>query len=399
MGVADGLCCRGEEATAMTSVPLRPTALEIDLDAAAHNIRAVRELVRTERKIFAVVKADGYGYGAAEMGAVFVRHGADWLAVADPVEGIRLRERGIAAPILVYPSSLPDAAGETLAHGLVPTLVDLESARACSAAATGPCEVFVKIDVGLERLGVPAEQAVKSILAMLELRHLRLGGLCAHPHAEVGSDPAYADWQLGRFTAVVDELEARGVRVPVRLFAASPFVLRFPHTYLNAVDPGRMLYGITFPGETPPVPLRPALHALTTRVIALKELSPRERFAELAPFPVTAPLRLGVVPMGSADGLRWLHAGRVLVRGRAVPLIGSPSLEHTRIDLTSVPDAAVGDAVVIIGRQGDLEISPAEVAARHGLGLHHVATTVGPRVARVYLSGGAPGAAARSPRG
>ena len=369
----------------MSTGPLRPTTLEIDLDAAAGNLRAVRGLVGPERKIFAVIKADGYGYGAAEMGAVFARNGADYLAVADVTEGIRLRERGIAAPILVYPNSLPAAAAATLAHRLVPTLVDLEAARACSEAATGPCEVFVKIDVGLERLGVPAEQAVKVILSMLELRHLRLGGLCAHPHAEVGGDPAYADWQLGRFTGVVDELEARGVRVPVRLLAASPFVLRFPHTYLNAVDPGRMLYGITFPGETPPVPLRPALRALTTRVIALKELAPRERFAELAPFPVTAPLRLGVIPMGSADGLRWLHAGRMLVRGRAVPLIGSPSLEHTRLDLTSVPDAAVGDEVVIIGRQGDLEISPAEVAARHGLGLHHVATTVGPRVARVYL--------------
>ena len=378
----------------MSTGPLRPTTLEIDLDAVAENLRAVRGLVGLERKIFAVVKADGYGYGAAEMGAVFARNGADYLAVADVTEGIRLRQRGIATPILVYPNSLPSAAAETLGHGLIPTLVDLDAARAYSEAATGPREVFVKIDVGLERLGVPAEQAVKLIVAMLELRHLRLGGLCAHPHAEVGGDPAYADWQLGRFTGVVDELEARGVRVPVRLLAASPFVLRFPHTYLNAVDPGRMLYGITFPGETPPVPLRPALRALTTRVIALKELAPRERFAELAPFPVTAPLRLGVIPMGSADGLRWLHAGRVLVRGRAVPLIGSPSLEHTRIDLTSVPDAAVGDEVVIIGRQGDLEITPAEVASRHGMGLHHVATTVGPRVARVYFSDGTSGAGA-----
>ena len=114
-----------------------------------------------------------------------------------------------------------------------------------------------------------------------------------------------------------------------------------------------------------------------------------ERFAERAPFPVAAPMRLGVVPMGSADGLRWLHAGRVLVRGRVAPIVGSPSLEHTRIDLTGVPGARVGDEVVIIGRQGDLEISPAEVASRNGLGLHHVATTVGPRVARVYYSGGA----------
>ena len=366
------------------SAPLRPTTLEVDLDAAAHNLRAVRQLVGPGRRIFAVVKADGYGFGAAEMGAVFARSGADWLAVADLSEGVRLRERGVTVPILVYPNSLPGAAADTLAHHLVPTLVDLESARAYSQAASGPCEIFVKVDVGLERLGVPAEQAVKTILAMLELPRLALGGLCAHPHAEPDGDPAYADWQAGRFTAVVDELQARGIRVPVRLLAASPFVLRFPHTYLNAVDPGRMLYGITFPGETPPVPLRSALRALATRVIAVKELAPRERFAEQAPFPVTAPMRLGVIPMGTADGLRWLHAGRVLVRGRAVPLLGTPSLEHTRIDLTAVANATVGDEVVIIGRQGDLEITPAEVAARHGIGLHHVATTVGPRVTRVY---------------
>src|SRR5438128_7755766 len=369
----------------MTTVPLRPTTLEIDLDAAANNLSAVRRLVGPERKLFAVIKADGYGFGAAEMGAVFAKNGADYLAVADLGEGIRLRQRGITAPILVYPNSLPTAAADTLAHGLVPTLVDLDSARAYSEAATGPCDIFVKVDVGLERLGVPAEQAVKTIRAMLDLPRLRLGGICAHPHADVGDDTSYADWQLARFTGVVDELEAQGVRVPVRLFAATPFVLRFPHTYLNAVDPGRMLYGIIMPDETPPVPLRPALRALKTHVVALKELTPRERFAERAPFPVTAPMRLGVVPIGSADGMLWLHARRVLVRGHVAPIIGSPSLEHTRIDLTGIPDAAVGDEVVIIGRQGELEITAAEVASHHHLGLHHVATTVGPRVPRVYL--------------
>ncbi len=370
----------------MTTSPLRPNTLQIDLDAAAQNVRAVRQLIGPDRKLFAVVKADGYGYGATEMGTVFLRHGADYLAVADLAEGVRLREHGITAPILVYPNSLPERAADTLAHNLTPTLVDLEAAQAYSRAASGPCEIFVKIDIGLERLGVPAEQAAKIILAMLELPHLRLGGICAHPHSEVGSDPAYADWQLGRFTAVVDELEARGVRVPVRLSAATPWVLRFPHTYLNAVDPGRMLYGMVFPGETPPVPLRSTFRAFTTRVIALKELTPRELFADEAPFPVGAPMRLGVIPVGSADGLKWLHAGRVLVRGQAAPIIASPSLEHTRIDLTAVSDARVGDEVVIIGRQGDLEITQAEVASRHGLGLHHIATTVGPRVARVYLS-------------
>ena len=364
--------------------PARPTTFEIDLDAAASNVRVVRQMVGPQRKIYAVIKADGYGHGAAEMGAAFLAHGADALGVADLGEGIRLRGRGITAPILVYPNSLPEAAPEALAHGLTPTVVDLDGARAYAEAAREPCDVFVKIDVGLERLGVAPEGAVKLVTAMLELPHLRLAGLCAHPHAPDGGDPAYAEWQLGRFTAVVDELEARGVRVPIRLLAASPFVLRFPQTYLNAVDPGRMLYGMTFPGETAPASLRSTFHALATRVIALKEITPRERFAELAPFPVTAPMRLGIIPMGLADGLLWLHADRVLVRGRPAPIVATPSLEHTRIDLTAIPDARVGDEVVIIGRQGEAEITPAEVARRRNIGLHQVATTIGPRVTRVY---------------
>jgi len=362
----------------------RPTALEVDLDAAAGNVRAVRRMVGPERTIYAVVKADAYGHGAAEMGATFLANGADALGVADLGEGIRLRERGITAPILVYPNALPEAASDTLTHGLTPALVDLDSAQAYSRAAKEPRAVFVKVDVGLERLGVPAEQAVKLVTAMLELPNLRLGGLCGHPHVPGGDDAAYAEWQLGRFTAVIDELEARGVRVPVRLLAASPFVLRFPHTYLNAVDPGRMLYGIAYASEKPPADLRPTLRALTSRLITVKELTPRERFAELAPFPVTGPMRLGVIPMGSADGLLWLNAGHVLVRGQKAPILVGPNLEHTRIDLTGVPDARVGDEVVIIGRQGDAEITLEDVARRHGIGLHHVATTVGPRVARVY---------------
>src|SRR5438128_9863018 len=209
------------------SRPPRPTTLEIDLDAAAANVRAVRQMVGPGRKIFAVVKAHGSGHGAAELGAAFVANGADALAVADLGEGIRLRRRGIVTPILVYPNSLPEAAPDAVAHALIPTLVDLDGARAYAEAATGPCDVFVKIDVGLERLGVPAEQAVKTVAAMMELPRLRLVGLCAHPHAADGA-AAYAEWQLGRFTAVVDELEAGGIPVPIRLLAASPFVLRFP---------------------------------------------------------------------------------------------------------------------------------------------------------------------------
>jgi alanine racemase len=370
---------------------LRPSWLEVDLDAARANLAHVRGLVGPQRTLFAVVKADGYGFGAEAMGRAFLEAGADALAVADGGEGVRLRDRGITAPILVYPSGLPEAMAELVARGLTPTVTDLDGARAVAAAALPAGQgAFVKVDVGLERLGVPAESAVKLIRAMLEIPRFRLAGVCAHPHAHAGADDerGYVDWQLGRFTAVLDELDALGVDVPVRLMASTPLVLRYPHTYLNAVDPGRMLYGIALEGDGPRgTALRPVFRALKSRLVEVKAIQPRDRFAEQAPFPVLAPMRLGVIPLGAADGLGQLHAGRVLVRGRSAAVLGSPSLEHTRIDLSLVPEARIGDEVVVIGRQGEAEIRPGEVAAKQRVPQHQLAPLVGPRVERVGLSG------------
>jgi alanine racemase len=151
-----------------------------------------------------------------------------------------------------------------------------------------------------------------------------------------------------------------------------------------------MLYGCSPQDLAEPVGLRPAFRALKTRLIEAKDLTPRERFAEAAPFPIRRPMRLGVIPIGTGDGFHRLHAGRVLVRGRSVPILARPSLEHTRIDLTTVPDAAVGDEVVLIGRQGAAEIDVEEVARRHGADPFALALGIGPRVARVYLRGGVP---------
>jgi alanine racemase len=133
----------------------------------------------------------------------------------------------------------------------------------------------------------------------------------------------------------------------------------------------------------------PCFQALKSRLIEVKELTPRERFGAAAPIPIAASMRLGVIPVGMGDGFHRLNAGSVLVRGRRVPILARPSLEHARLDLTTVPKAVVGDEVVLIGRQGTAEITPDEVAERHGfepLGLG-LALGVGPRVARVYIGG------------
>jgi len=187
---------------------------------------------------------------------------------------------------------------------------------------------------------------------------------------------------------MTDGLAAAGIDVPVKLAASSPLVMQHRQTYLTAVDPGSMLYGVPQSFTRPSaVPLSPAFRALKACLITVKDVLPRERFAGEAPFPVTQPMRLGIIPLGMADGLGMLHDGRVLVRGRAVPILSGPSLEHTRVDLSTVPDARVGDEVVVIGRQGDAEITLASVAARHELTPHGVALAVRDRVARVYLRG------------
>jgi alanine racemase len=162
-----------------------------------------------------------------------------------------------------------------------------------------------------------------------------------------------------------------------------------PETYLNAVDPGKMLYGPSRGAPRADAQLRPAFIALKTRLITVKDLTPRELFAAEAPFPITAGLRLGVIPIGAADGMLELHAGRVLVRGHEAPILAGPSLEHTRVDLTAIPDAAIGDEVVIIGRQGDRSITVDEIAELHRRAAMNVPMAVGPRITRVYMAGGA----------
>ena len=308
-----------------------------------------------------------------------------------PISPTRCGRAGRASslPILVFPNSLPGAAAHVIAHRLIPTITDLDEARAYAAAAREPLSVFVKVDAGLERLGVPAEQAVKVITAIAELPGLRLGGVCTHLHP-AGADSAYINWQFGRFTSVLDGLAAAGVEVPVKLAASSPLVMQHRHTYLNAVDPGSMLYGLPsrFTARRRRCRSCPSSARSRPASSTVKDLLPRERFAAEAPFPVPTPMRLGIIPLGTADGMATLHDGRVLVRGRAVPILSGPSLEHTRVDLTAVPEARVGDEVVVIGRQGEAEITQAEVAARHGLAPHGVALGVRERVARVYLSGG-----------
>jgi alanine racemase len=367
----------------------RPNLFEIDLGAIADLTRRVRSHVGKDVTIFAALKCNAYGFGLVPVARTVLSAGADALSMVDPANAIELRRSGVTAPILVYPGSLPTRQGVTDAevYDFVPTLVDLDSASIYSRYANRPLRVAIKVDIGQERLGFPAEAAADAIETMARMPNLEIHIVNSHPNVPSPPSLDYLDWQLGRFEAMCRQLEAKGIVIPLRMIASSKILSLTRRAMLNAVDPGQMFFGpLLAEGDVPWPTERQAFRKLTSRLIHVRELDRRE-FLGQSPFPTRPGMRIGVMPIGSADGMAQLHCGEVLVRGRRVKLLGNPSLEHTRLDLSDIPDARIGDEVVIIGEQETDRITPSDVVAhqRHSR-IADLAIAIRPGIPRRYLT-------------
>ena len=350
-----------------------PNTLEVDLDAIANNVREVRRVIGPGPRMFAVLKGNALGFGAVEVARTALANGADSLSLVHVREAVRLREAGITAPILLYGGSLGDPAAVDLVerHDLTAAVVDLESARLHSESARKLVRIFVKVDAGLERLGVRAEDAVGVIQEISRLPRISLDGVFTHLQVDglYPSEPLDKDtpmspalsWQFSRFQSLLNDLDRAGVRLPVAMAASSPVVRVSPDMHLTGVDTGRLIYGLI--PEVPPVvemDLRPAFRKLTSRLIQVKNVT-RSAFVAEAGFAIRPDMRIGIIPMGLADGLDLLTCGEVLIRGIRARVIGT-FYEHARLDVTDVPDARAGDEVVVIGEQLGAKITLQEVA-------------------------------------
>ena len=367
----------------------RPNRFEVDLDAIGHNVREVRRLVGDSTKISAALKGNGYGFGLGPVAKTVVSSGVDMISLVDLSEAVSLRELGIDIPILLYPGNSleADTVAAIEANDLMPTIYDFESARIYSAHARHTIRVLVKLDVGLERFGITVPRAVDVIKRVGDLPNLAIQGVYAHVDVpdRPGAD-AYIDWQFACYSRVCNALESAGVPIAIKMVASSAVLEYSPAMTLSAVDPGHMLFGLSPPSpRAVEVSLRPAFHALKSRLIHTRTVE-RSEFVDMAPFPIREGMRFGVIPIGLRDGMASINAGRVLVRGVSVPILGSLSLEHTRVDLTEAPSAQVGDEVVLIGAQGDSVIEVEEVNTRQGFGVKaELAIAVRESVARVYV--------------
>jgi alanine racemase len=362
----------------------RPNVLEVDLAAIASNVAILRELVGPGVTIFGAVKANGYGFGLPGVALAMLEGGVDAFAMADPGDAIRIRQAGIDVPLLLYGGVLPEleVAAVLAEYDLTCTVGDIEAARAWSQHGVG-VKCFLKLDVGLERVGVPAERARPFVEAAHRLSGLQIEGIYTHLHG--GDEPGYLGWQLDRFDSALADIEHAGIDLPLRLAESSVTLGLEGRARCNAVDPGHLLYGFVPVGRPAgPSGIRPAFVSLKTRVIQVKEVE-RPASWSTSPVPPRPGLRIAVIPLGRADGLSMLQRGEVLVRGQRVPIVGRLSLEHTRLDVTDLPACKAGDEVVVIGSQGSEVITPAEVAAHHGLDGVGLTLEARQSVRRVYL--------------
>ena len=384
----------------LTDTLLRPTWAEVDLDAIRHNVRHIIGLTDASVRLYAALKGDAYGHGCVEVARAVIESGAHGLALANLYECVQIRESGLTAPILLYAGTPASLADVIIRNNITPTITDLEYARSFSERAPDGYPVFVKVDCGLERAGIYAEEARPIIEAITHLPPLRVEGVYTHMHSGSGSD-AYAHWQFSRFSALIEELERAGIDIPVKLAASSPFVATHPEMHLNAIDPGHLIYGIPLgKGSAQESVLRTALRALKSRIVQIRTATARERFAEEAPFEATNGQRFAVLPIGWGDGLHraYGNGGPVLVRGKRTSVLGPVHYEHCRVDLTAIPEAETGDEVVFLGRQGQAEIRTDEIARLCDILPAQVAGPLSKHLPVVYYSRDKPCAMTRPTR-
>jgi alanine racemase len=364
----------------------RPNWLEYDVSTIVNNLGAVRRGTRPGTKIFAAIKGDAYGFGSVPIARALAEAGVDGFTVTDQAEAIELRRNGIGTAILLYAGHLAnkETVQATVEHGLIPTLCDLGEAAEYSRLANRSLDVFVKVDVGLERVGVPAEQAADFIAQVRRMPRLTVAAIYTHLHVPANVTEDFMRWQLARFDSMVDALARSAETVPMRMVASSGALTQTHNVEYDAIDPGSLLFGSdTWVSSRISFGVQPALRAVKSRIIQVKAVVASD-YPEQAPFPPRPGMRIAILPLGIRDGLPRFHAGYVLVRGRPAPIVGAPSLEHTRIDVTNIADAATGDEAVIIGRQGDAEIVLSEVIKHCGhRRLVDLMMAISPTVARV----------------
>jgi alanine racemase len=360
--------------------------LEINLETIRSNVRELIRISQTE--LMAIVKANGYGHGAAEIARASVEAGATWCGVARLEEAIALRRAGINCNILVLGYTSPDRAAEAVNHNISLTIYDQQIGEGYaeqSARLGGGLRLHIKVDTGMGRLGIAPDTALEFIERLSRLPQLNIEGIFTHFARADEPQASTTEEQLEKFTHLIDQLSRDGVAPRYIHAANSAATLNYPHARFNLVRPGIVLYGFPPSPETPvPTGLKPGL-TWKTRLTSVRTFPAGHGISYGHIYHTSRSERIGSIAIGYADGFRWINGNIVLVHGKRVPVVGRVCMDQCMLQLDEVPDAAIGDEVVLLGGQGDEYISAEEIGERWGSFNYEVICGLSNRLPRIYL--------------
>jgi alanine racemase len=372
----------------------RPTWIEIDLAALAHNFRLVRKSVGAEVQVMAVVKANAYGHGAVECARRLAAEGADWFGVALPEEGLALREAGITQPILCLGGFWPGQESLIVQHHLTPVVYSVEMVAALDRVARDAgviAKLHLKVDTGMGRLGVRADALGEFLSAIDQFKHIDIAGMMSHLASadEPGFD-GFTQMQEARLAVAVQMVRDHGWHPEVFHLANSAGALAHPSVRRNLVRPGGVLYGLwrdILPPTADGWDLRPVM-SWRTRVALLKHVPAGEAIGYGCTFHTERDSVIATLPVGYHDGyMRNLSSrGRVIVNGEYAPVAGRVSMDLTMVDVTDIPGVKLHDTVTLLGRSGNCSVTAEEIAGLTGTLSYEVTCGVSERVPRVYVN-------------
>ena len=368
----------------------------IDLDAILYNMNSMHQNISEDTKIMAVIKADGYGHGAAEV-AECIEH-LDYLAgyaVATVEEGLILRNHGIKKPILILGYAFSDQYDELIAADMRPTVFTREMAQELSQAAGEmgvDCPIHFAVDTGMSRIGYQVtEEAADEMAQIARLPHIMVEGIFTHFARADEADKTSAEEQLALFEKMISMLEERGIRIPVKHCSNSAGIVELKEANMDMVRAGITLYGL-WPSEEVRrdiIDLKPAL-SLITHVAYVKDLEAGRAISYGGTYVTKRPSRIATIPVGYADGYaRGLsNKGAVLIHGKRAPICGRVCMDQFMVDVTDIPEIKMGDEVILIGSAGEETITMEEVGELSGRFNYEFVCNLGKRIPRVFRRNG-----------
>jgi len=367
------------------------TRVKIDLDAISRNFDAVRE--KAGVPVMAVIKADAYGHGAIQVARLLERKSA-FFGVSSMLEAMELRRAGLRTPILILGHTPVNAFPTAIMEDIRPTIYRLEDAQALSEAAQAiglTAHFHIAVDTGMSRIGFQVTEADADVCAEIAgLPCISAEGIFSHFATADCEDLRRARHQAALFDQFCDMLSRRGITIPIRHLDNSAGLMNFERHY-EMVRSGIVTYGMYPSSQVSPdlLKLQPALTWLS-RVTYVKQLPAGREIGYGGTYTTTRLTTVATIPVGYADGYRRNLSGRfyVLIRGRKAPILGRICMDQMMVDVTGIPDVAVNDRVVLVGRYDKEVITMEEISAAADSFNYEFVSGISRRVPRIYTSGG-----------